>query len=45
MVYLEDENFTAEALFDPEHGVLTDFRTASERFSVRDLQDDIRDGA
>ncbi|MGM0929642.1 MAG: hypothetical protein ACQEXN_08030 [Actinomycetota bacterium] len=41
MVYLEDEKYTAEALFDPEHGVFADFRTATERLSVRDLQSDI----
>ncbi|MGW6174883.1 hypothetical protein ACWF5H_15450 [Arthrobacter sp. NPDC055138] len=44
MVYLEDENFSAEAMFDPEHGVVTDFRTATHRLSVRELQSDIGGG-
>ena len=45
MVYIEDEDYSAEAVFDPEHGVVIDFHTASERLTVRDLQTDIRDQA
>jgi hypothetical protein len=43
MVYIEDEDYSAEAVFDPEHGVVIDSHTASERLTVRGLQTDIRD--
>ena len=43
MVYLEDEDYTAEALFDPGIGAIVDFRTASERLTVRSWRTDIRD--
>jgi hypothetical protein len=41
MVYIDDAEYTAEAMFDPQHSVLTDFRTATDRLSLRDLQTDI----
>jgi hypothetical protein len=43
MVYVEDEDYTAEALFDPDIGSIIDFRTASERLTVRNWRTDIRD--
>jgi hypothetical protein len=44
MVYLEDAEYVAEATFDSQHGVVTDFRTATDHLSVRDLRTDIRVG-
>jgi hypothetical protein len=41
LVYREDEEYTATALFDDEYGVVTEFREPARSLILRDLRTDI----